>query len=93
MAELYCEGGEIAFLRRMAKESARFAEQVCWFSSLVSRSENVRPLKILLGKLGASDVQVMEMRQGQKISRIVAWSFMNAQDRESTAVVTTAPDQ
>lgn len=81
MAELYCEGGEIAFLRRMVKESAQFAEQVCWFSSLVSRSENVRPLKILLGKLGTGEVQVMEMRQGQKISRIVAWSFLDAPDR------------
>lgn len=81
MAELYCEGGEIAFIKRMAKESVKFAEQVCWFSSLVSRNENVRPLKILLGKLGAKNIEVMEMRQGQKISRMLAWSFIDAQGR------------
>lgn len=83
MAELYCDGGEIAFLRKMAQESKPFAGQVCWFSSLVSKSENVRPLKILLKRLGVDTVTVMNMSQGQKISRIVAWSFLDEAKRRS----------
>lgn len=74
-AELWCQGGEIAFLTRMAKESVEFAHQVGWFTSLVSKGENVKPLKTLLNQLGAKQVKVVEMSQGQKISRLLAWRF------------------
>jgi len=73
--ELCCAGGEIAFLKQMATESAQFAEQVTWFSSLISKSENVSPIKKLLATLGANQVKVVEMAQGQKVSRFIAWSF------------------
>ena len=82
-AELWCEGGEIKFLRDMVKESANFAEQVGWFTSLVSRKENIFPLKKLLQRVGAKQVEVVEMSQGQKVSRMLAWSFM-ARDRQET---------
>lgn len=74
-AELWCQGGEIAFLTRMAKESVEFAHQVSWFTSLVSKADNVKPLKNLLNQLGAKHVKVVEMSQGQKISRLIAWRF------------------
>lgn len=74
-AELWCQGGEIAFLMRMAKESVEFSRQVTWFTSLVSKSENVKPLKKLLTQLGAIEVKVIEMSQGQKVSRLIAWRF------------------
>lgn len=73
--ELWCKGGEIAFLKKMANESKDFAQQVQWFSSLVSKKDNVRPLKLQLKKLGAKKVEVVKMAQGQKISRFVAWQF------------------
>jgi len=73
--ELCCAGGEIAFLKLMANESVTFASQVTWFSSLVSKSENVSPIKKLLAQLGATQIKVIKMAQGQKISRFIAWSF------------------
>lgn len=73
--ELCCAGGEIAFLKQMVTESVEFKKQVTWFSSLVSKSENVAPIKKLLTQVGAQQVKVVKMAQGQKISRFIAWRF------------------
>lgn len=73
--ELWSEGGEIAFLTNMAKESQDFAEHVGWFTSLVSKSENVEPLQLLLKQLGAAQTRIIEMSQGQKNTRVLAWRF------------------
>ncbi|MBC9251930.1 23S rRNA (adenine(1618)-N(6))-methyltransferase [Pseudomonas alcaligenes] len=73
--ELWCEGGEAAFLRRMARESAEFAGQVLWFSSLVSKASNLPTLQAALAKAGALEVRCVEMAQGNKQSRFVAWTF------------------
>ncbi len=81
--ELWCEGGELAFVRRLATESAEVAQQVCWFSTLVSKGGNVAPLQALLNKLGARQIQLHEMAQGQKRSRFVAWSFLDEGEREA----------
>ncbi len=74
-AELWCNGGELLFLKKMAKESVKFSSQVNWFTSLVSDKDNIKPLIKLLEKLGAKEVKVLEMSQGQKISRVLAWKF------------------
>jgi len=73
--ELCCDGGEITFLKRMCDESVNYKGQVTWFTSLVSKSENIPLLKKQLGKLSAQEVKVIEMAQGQKISRLIAWRF------------------
>lgn len=77
-AELWCDGGEAAFIARLADESRAFADQVMWFSTLVSKGGNVEPLATRLNKLGARDVRVVDMAQGQKRSRFVAWSYLDA---------------
>lgn len=82
-AELWCPGGEAAFLKNMAFESAQFAEQVLWFSSLVSKSDNVRWLRKQLEKAGAVEAKIVEMAQGQKISRFVMWSFLTKAQRQA----------
>ena len=76
-AELWCEGGEAAFVARMAEESVAVAAQVYWFSTLVSKGANVAPLQERLKRLGARAVRVVEMAQGQKRSRFVAWTFLD----------------
>lgn len=76
--ELWCEGGELGFLGRLVDESAAFGMQVGWFSSLVSKSANLAPLKARLQRAGATQVQVGEMGQGQKRSRFLAWRFSPA---------------
>lgn len=79
--ELWCDGGEAAFIKTMIEESQNYAQQVLWFSSLVSKQENVPALQQQLNKLGAQH-QLLEMQQGNKQSRLLAWSFMNPTQRQ-----------
>jgi len=79
--ELWCEGGEIAFLKRMAGESREVAQQVQWFSSLVSKAGNLDDFRRALKKAGALQVRTLDMAQGQKQSRFVAWTFLDAEAR------------
>jgi 23S rRNA (adenine1618-N6)-methyltransferase len=74
-AELWCKGGEALFLKKMIKESKQFANQVGWFTSLVSKGENVKPLMKLINKSGAIEAREIEMVQGNKITRMLAWRF------------------
>ncbi|WP_430737794.1 23S rRNA (adenine(1618)-N(6))-methyltransferase RlmF [Psychrobacter sp. VH5] len=73
--ELWSEGGEIAFLSNMIRESQQFAAHVGWFTSLVSKSENVKPLQQLLKDLDVAQMRIIEMSQGQKNTRVLAWRF------------------
>lgn len=73
--ELWCEGGELAFVGRMIDESAAFARQCGWFTTLVSKSEHLPRLQQSLRDAGVSDVRTIEMSHGQKKTRILAWTF------------------
>ncbi|MEJ6473266.1 23S rRNA (adenine(1618)-N(6))-methyltransferase RlmF [Pseudoalteromonas piscicida] len=73
--ELWCEGGEKRFLLDMISESTEFKEQVYWFTSLVSNKDNIKVLQKQLKQVSAEQVKVIEMDQGNKKSRFIAWSF------------------
>lgn len=81
-AELWCPGGEAAFIKNMAFESRDYANQVLWFSTLISKKENVRWMRKNLEKAGALEARVVEMQQGQKISRFIAWTFKTEAERK-----------
>ncbi|CAK1713166.1 23S rRNA (adenine(1618)-N(6))-methyltransferase RlmF [Vibrio crassostreae] len=81
-AELWCPGGEAAFIMKMARESQLFATQVLWFTTLISKKDNVDMVRSELGKLRAKHVKVVEMSQGQKVSRFIAWTFMDDEQRQ-----------
>lgn len=74
--ELWCNGGEALFIKRMIKQSVAFKKQVGVFTSLVSKSENLPRLKKQLIKLGAR-YEVVKMEQGNKKSRIITWRFID----------------
>lgn len=76
--ELWCDGGEAEFLRRMVRESIEVRQQVRWFSSLVARSEHLPALRRQLRQAGAADVREVPMAQGSKQSRFLAWTFQDA---------------
>lgn len=76
-AELYCEGGEEAFVTTMIKESKQFATQCVWFTTLISKAANLPGVYRALKKVNALEIKTIEMSQGQKKSRIVAWTFLN----------------
>lgn len=74
-AELWCPGGERAFVEQMIIQSAEIKDQVLWFTSLVSKSANLKSIYNALVKVNAFEVRTVQMSQGQKISRFVAWTF------------------
>lgn len=74
-AELWCEGGELSFVRRMIRESQAFSHQVQWFTTLVSKKENLEGIYQELRRIKVVNVKTIEMGQGQKKSRMVAWSY------------------
>ena len=82
-SELWCEGGEIAFISKMIEESALYSTQILWFTSLVSKKENLFKLNSLLKKAKAIEVKIIEMSQGQKVSRILVWTFVPQQERNN----------
>ncbi|NQD39103.1 23S rRNA (adenine(1618)-N(6))-methyltransferase RlmF [Permianibacter sp. IMCC34836] len=80
-AELYCPGGEAAFIKRMIRESADVSKQVLWFSTLVSKAENLPGIHRALQQLPVAEYQTVTMAQGQKQSRFVAWTFLPVAQR------------
>ncbi len=79
--ELYCKGGEEAFVTAMINESKQFATQCLWFTTLISKAATLPNVYRALKKVNALEVKTMEMSQGQKQSRVVAWTFQNVNQR------------
>lgn len=82
-SELWCEGGEIRFVSQLIAESVQFSRQVLWFTSLVSKASNLPGIEAALRKAGVQAQQVVEMGQGQKQSRMVAWTFHDQSARQT----------
>lgn len=80
--ELWCEGGEERFLEQMIIESEMYSQSCMWFTSLVSKEEKLAKIYKLLELHNAVDIQTVPMAQGQKKSRIVAWSFFDTKQRQ-----------
>jgi len=80
-AELWTPGGEAAFVRRLIEESAGPGRQVYWFTTLVSKSENIPGVEKALARAKALDARIIEMEHGQKKSRIAAWTFLDERRR------------
>ena len=76
-AELWCEGGELAFITQMIYESAKYPMQCLWFTTLVSKQSHLSSIYKTLNKVNIVQVKTIEMSQGQKTSRIVAWTFLS----------------
>lgn len=74
-SELWCEGGELRFVTKMIRESVLFAGSVSWFTTLISKKERLPVYFSELKKVQAKDIRTIPMAQGQKKSRILAWTF------------------
>ena len=75
--ELWYQGGEKAFLHNYLYESSLYKNQCFWFTSLVSNKDLVKGMNDSLKKLGVTDIKTINMGHGNKISRIVAWTFLS----------------
>lgn len=81
--ELCCDGGEVAFVKRMIEESRSGQSNCLWFTTLIAKSSSLPHVYRALKYSGAKQDRTLEMSQGQKKSRILAWTFMDKdQQRE-----------
>lgn len=81
--ELWCEGGEEAMVHKIIKESAQFPTNCFWYSTLISKKSNLPGVYRSLNKVKAFDIKTIDMAQGQKISRIVTWTFLNESQQKN----------
>lgn len=73
--ELWCEGGEAAFVQRMIAESASRPRLCRWFTTLVAKRENLPAIERALRAVAPAEVRTITLAHGQKKSRILAWRF------------------
>lgn len=81
--ELWCEGGELGFIRKMIRESREYKYQVYWFTCLVSKKENLKPIYNALRDAAVVDFKTINMAQGNKQSRFVAWTFLTSTQQDN----------
>jgi 23S rRNA (adenine1618-N6)-methyltransferase len=81
--ELCCAGGEEGFVSRMIAESARIPTSCLWFTTLVSKAASLPAVYRALKSAGVDDSRTIDMAQGQKKSRIVAWSYLTERQRQA----------
>lgn len=81
-AELWTPGGESLFVRKLIDESAREPTRCFWFTSLVSKSANLPGIQAALKKARVLESRTFELKQGQKTSRIVAWTFLDKKGQD-----------
>ena len=80
--ELWVKGGEETFVREMAKESQLFGKNCFWFTTLVAKKANLASIYRMLHSLNPVEVKTITMAQGQKESRIVAWTFLSETEQQ-----------
>ena len=79
--ELWCKGGEYQFIRTMIFESEQLKNSCLWFTTLVSKKNNLRHFYKALEEVKAEAVKTIEMKQGQKVSRVICWTFLNEEKK------------
>ena len=72
--ELWCNGGEALFIKRLIRESILFKDQVKVFTSLVAKADNLPKIEKQLKKAKAN-YHIIPMEQGNKKSRCILWWF------------------
>jgi 23S rRNA (adenine1618-N6)-methyltransferase len=80
--ELWCEGGEKTFIKKMIQESKNYKNQILWFTCLVSNANHLKTIENALKNAKVAKSQIIEMTQGQKVSRFIAWTFIGKDKRE-----------
>ncbi|SFH77521.1 23S rRNA (adenine(1618)-N(6))-methyltransferase RlmF [Halpernia frigidisoli] len=80
--ELIYEGGEHTFIHDMIAESKNFEKNCYWFSTLVSKESNLKGIYRALSQVENTQVKTIAMGTGNKVSRIVAWSFLSKAEQK-----------
>ena len=83
--EIWYEGGERSFVKTMINESKNFSKTCFWYSTLISKQTNLKYTYNLLKEAKAYSIKTIPMGQGNKSSRIVAWTFLNKTEQKKWA--------
>jgi len=81
--ELWCKGGEKKFVRDMIRQSRQYSKSVLWFTTLVSKQANLNSAYEAFKNANVFEYKTIEMGQGTKSSRIIAWTFKTKAQQES----------
>lgn len=81
-SELICHGGERGFVHNMIRESEKYGKNCFWFSTLVSKQSNLKGIRKALEEKKAQQIRTIPMGTGNKSTRIVAWSFLTADEQK-----------
>ncbi|MFN6946400.1 MAG: 23S rRNA (adenine(1618)-N(6))-methyltransferase RlmF [Cytophagaceae bacterium] len=79
--ELWCQGGEESFVREMIYQSKAFSTSCFWFSTLISKQANLKSAYKALENVKAVEIKTLPMGHGNKISRILAWTFLSPEQQ------------
>ena len=82
-SELWCPGGEEKFIKNMILQSCEFSNSCFWFSTLVSKESLLDSIYDELEYVNAFDIKTINMGQGNKISRLVAWTFLDREQQKA----------
>ena len=80
--ELIYKGGEKQFIQNMITESEQFSDKCFWFTTFVSKEENLKGIYSALKEIKATEVKTINMGTANKISRIVAWTFLTKEQQK-----------
>lgn len=83
--ELWTDGGERRFVLNLINESAQYPKSCAWYSTLVSKQSNLKTFYDRIEYKGATMHKTKPMGQGSKKSRLISWTFLDAQEMRAWA--------
>lgn len=93
-SEIICKGGEVRFVKRIFNESKMYWNKCLWFTTLVSRNDNLKKIKSNMKKKrrrirkGDREVKMIDqipIGAGKKRSNILLCTFMDEDERRDWA--------
>ena len=66
----------------MIKQSKKYSKNCFWFSTIVSKKDNLPYIYKTIEEIKPVEFDTIEMQHGQKISRIVIWTFLSKEEQK-----------
>ncbi|MGK0256552.1 MAG: 23S rRNA (adenine1618-N6)-methyltransferase [Arcobacteraceae bacterium] len=67
----------------MINEGFKYKNNCLWFTTLVSKKENLDTIYNELEKQNPEQIETIEMTQGQKQTRFIAWTFLTKEEQRN----------
>jgi 23S rRNA (adenine1618-N6)-methyltransferase len=80
--ELWCAGGEVEFIKNLIYQSKQYAHSCFFYSTLVAKATTLKSVYATLKQVEALEIKTINMQQGNKVSRVVAWTFLTEKQQK-----------